>query len=371
MTTVDEARVATRDEGDVVTELIVGAFYEDPTWSWAFPDPDLRRAQHRRFWRAYVDGAMRFPWVWLTAGDTAASFWIPPGERELTEQQEEAVEQLLEELLGADAQRVLRAFELFEEKHPRNEPHFYLSLLATDPQHRGRGDGLGLLAANLAAIDAAAMPAYLEASNPANVPLYERYGFRVVGAFDLPDGGPRVHTMWREGASISWRHAAPRGDRRRLAGNLSDLRRDRQRRDDVRLPGRAVLGRGQVTLDARTAVAQRCRGRRRNRRRYGDHGTQPTGAGFTHRHRELHGRPRDAQPWSRQGARQRHAAVGGRAGIPRGSVQRRRGDQPRRGAPVAVTRFRDHRHGPRSFPSRRWQLRRSARDVPATRLSPI
>ena len=203
MTTVDEARVATRDEADVVTELIVGAFYEDPTWSWAFPDPDLRRAQHRRFWRAYVDGAMRFPWVWLTANDTAASLWIPPGERELTEAQEEAVERLLEELLGTDAQRVFRAFELFEDKHPRDEPHFYLSLLATDPQQRGRGYGLRLLAAILAAIDAAGVPAYLEARNPANVPLYERYGFRVAGGFDLPDGGPRVHTMWRERASAS------------------------------------------------------------------------------------------------------------------------------------------------------------------------
>jgi len=203
MPTVDEARVATRDEADIVTELIVGAFYDDPTWSWAFPDPALRRAQHRRFWRAYADGALRFPWVWLTARNTATSLWIPPGERELTAEQEEAVEQLLEELLGTDAERVLRAFELFEEKHPRDQPHFYLSLLATDSQHRGRGYGLGLLAANLAAIDAAAMPAYLEASNPANVGLYERYGFRVVGAFDLPDDGPRVHTMWRGGAFIS------------------------------------------------------------------------------------------------------------------------------------------------------------------------
>src|SRR3954454_4005412 len=203
MPTVDEARVATRDEADVVTELIVGAFYEDPTWSWAFTDPDLRRAQHRRFWRASAAGAMRFRWVWLTAHNTAASLWIPPGERELTEEQEEAVERLLDDLIGAGAQRLFRAFELSEKTHPRDEPHFYLSLLATDPQQRGRGYGLGLLDTNLAAIDAAGTPAYLEASNPANVPLYERYGFRVVGAFDLPDGGPRVHTMRRERASIS------------------------------------------------------------------------------------------------------------------------------------------------------------------------
>jgi GNAT superfamily N-acetyltransferase len=118
---------------------------------------------------------------------------------EMTDEQGEELEQLVAELLEpAEAARVYRAFELFEDAHPREEPHYYLSLLATDPRQSGHGFGLGLLAANLAAIDEEGMPAYLEASNPANVPLYERHGFRVIGHFDLPDGGPRVHTMWRD-----------------------------------------------------------------------------------------------------------------------------------------------------------------------------
>jgi ribosomal protein S18 acetylase RimI-like enzyme len=198
---IDEARTASASDAAVVTELITGAFYDDPTWSWAFPDPQQRRAQHRRFWRLFVDGALRFPWVWLSAHETATSVWIPPGETEMTPELEGETERLLRELLDDGADRVLRAFELFEEAHPRDEPHFYLSLLATDPQHRGHGYGLRLLAANLSAIDESGEAAYLEASNPANVALYERFGFRVNGAFDLPDGGPRVHTMWREPAT--------------------------------------------------------------------------------------------------------------------------------------------------------------------------
>ncbi|HZX55528.1 MAG TPA: GNAT family N-acetyltransferase, partial [Ilumatobacteraceae bacterium] len=199
---VGAARLATQDDAATATEIIVGAFYDDPTWSWAFPDPARRREQHRLFWRAYVDGALRFPGVWLTPGDTATSVWIPPGETELTPEGDEAVERMLVELLGDDSERVFRAFELFEKTHPHDEPHYYLSLLATDPAQRGHGYGLALLEANLAAIDAERMPAYLEASNPANVPLYERYGFRVVDAFDLPDDGPRVHTMWRDAVAL-------------------------------------------------------------------------------------------------------------------------------------------------------------------------
>ena len=44
------------------------------------------------------------------------------------------------------------------------------------------------------------MPAYLEASNPANVALYARYGFDVFASFTLPQGGPEVITMWRDAA---------------------------------------------------------------------------------------------------------------------------------------------------------------------------
>jgi ribosomal protein S18 acetylase RimI-like enzyme len=105
---------------------------------------------------------------------------------------------LLLELLGAQADRAFEAFGLLEQAHPHDRPHYYLSLLGTDPEHRGHGHGLGLLADNLARIDDEGMPAYLEASNPANVELYERYGFEVVSSVHPSDGAPVVATMWRE-----------------------------------------------------------------------------------------------------------------------------------------------------------------------------
>ena len=58
-------------------------------------------------------------------------------------------------------------------------------------------------AATVAEIDNEAMPAYLEASNPANVALYERHGFDVIGWFRTPDDGPEVFTTWREPAGLS------------------------------------------------------------------------------------------------------------------------------------------------------------------------
>jgi GNAT superfamily N-acetyltransferase len=145
---------------------------------------------------------MRYPWVWLGAGGVTTSVWIPPGGSEMSGDQLDRIEPMLVGLLGAGATRVLATLDAFDAAHPHDEPHYYLSLLGTDPAHYGHGYGLGLLAQNLRVVDAEGMPAYLEASNPANVPLYERYGFRQLSSFELPDGGPTVPTMWRPAGGL-------------------------------------------------------------------------------------------------------------------------------------------------------------------------
>lgn len=182
---------------DDCVEILVGAFYDDPLWSWAFPDDVRRREQHRVLWRLMVEGAIRYPWTWITEGGGATSLWIPPGGTELSDEAAEQLESVLVDLLGTGAPRALGALAALEDAHPRDTPHFYLSLLGTDPARRGHGYGLGLLADNLREIDALGMPAYLESSNPANVPLYARHGFVPVGVA-TPPGGPDVVTMWRD-----------------------------------------------------------------------------------------------------------------------------------------------------------------------------
>ena len=197
----DAPRRATTADRDAAAEILVGAFREDPTWAWACPDPVLRPEQHRALWRLFVDGALRHDGVWLDSGGTATAVWIPPGGTELSPEQEQHLDDLLDSWSGEAPSRVRHAVELFEEAHPREEPHHYLTLLGTDPAHRGRGLGLALLAATLAHVDEAGTAAYLEASNSANVPLYERYGFAPVGSFRLGDDAPEVVTMWRPARS--------------------------------------------------------------------------------------------------------------------------------------------------------------------------
>jgi GNAT superfamily N-acetyltransferase len=195
-----ETRVATRAEIPAAVDVLARAFYADPVWGWAFPDPERRLEQHRAVWELVARAALSYESAWLTGDCAAVALWIPPGKPELRPEDEERLESLLTELLGDGATRVLDTFERFEAAHPSAEPHYYLSLLATDPDQRGRGLGMGLLAATLEQIDAEGAPAFLESSNPVNTPRYEGLGFAVCGEFELPGGGPSVTQMWRDPA---------------------------------------------------------------------------------------------------------------------------------------------------------------------------
>jgi GNAT superfamily N-acetyltransferase len=192
------ARRAVKDEAAQVVELFALAFHDDPTWAWAFPDAARRMEQHRAWWGLYVHGAADRGWVWTADDGAAAALWVPPGEPEMSAEDEARVEPLLRELVGSHADSVLTLLESFEANHPHDTDHWYLSLLATHPEHRGQGRGMGLLAEGLARIDELGLPAYLESSNRANDRRYEAVGFEQIGEFAAPGGEPTVGCMWRD-----------------------------------------------------------------------------------------------------------------------------------------------------------------------------
>jgi len=62
---------------------------------------------------------------------------------------------------------------------------------------RGRGLASACISVVTRRCDATGHGAYLESSDPANVPLYERHGFQVTSEVAIR-GGPTVPLMWRD-----------------------------------------------------------------------------------------------------------------------------------------------------------------------------
>jgi len=193
-----QRRAATTSDIDAATGTIMLAFATDPVWGPALARPDGRTDHQLPYWRLFVAHSVAQGSAFLADDGAAVSIWIPPGGDELSPEGLAALETLLARSLepaDVDAMHVL--YERFEASREPLGPHGYLSLLATHPEHRGRGVGQMLLAADLAAWDAAAVPTYLESTNPGNDHRYARAGFQPIGGFEAVKEPARITAMWR------------------------------------------------------------------------------------------------------------------------------------------------------------------------------
>ena len=160
------------------------AFSADPPSRWVFADPHDYLTLFPEFVRAFGGRAFEHNTADSLKGCAAVALWLPPG----VEPDEEAMIGLMKravpESFLADAFAV---FEQMSNFHPQ-EPHWYLPLIGVDPACQGAGHGTELMRHALRGCDADHKLAYLESSNPRNIPFYERLeGWRDPGGNVSPD----------------------------------------------------------------------------------------------------------------------------------------------------------------------------------------
>ena len=134
----------------------------------------------------------------MTSEGEAVSVWLPPGGTELAAEQTHVLDALLSENLEPEHRdAIFELYRRFDASRASLPGHYYLSLLGTHPEYRGRGVGQALLAADVARWDATGVPTYLESSNARNNHRYERAGYRVIGGFSAVQDDTWITAMWR------------------------------------------------------------------------------------------------------------------------------------------------------------------------------
>jgi GNAT superfamily N-acetyltransferase len=191
---VGVARVTPQDEA-AAAAVLADAFYDDPFVSWMLPSDARRRERFGRICAGLLRVTRGRNHALRTADDGACALWLAPGEKALT-YPEIARMTPAARGFGRRLPRTLAVLDLMDRKHPR-EPHWYLFLVGSDPARRGKGHGRAVIQPVLDECDRDDIPAYLESSNPANVPYYARYGFEVTGELRRA-GSPPLIPMWRE-----------------------------------------------------------------------------------------------------------------------------------------------------------------------------
>ncbi len=166
---------ATPADRDAVVATVVAAFEHDPAFRYFFPEDDAYAAEAVAFTGALFDRRVGFGSVWMTSGAEAVSLWQPP----IGDPSQHPP------LPVSDAARArIEAYDHIVEAAITEDPHWYLGVLATHPDHAGQRLGRAMIQPGLERAAADGVPAILETTNPANVELYQRAGWTVVADVD-------------------------------------------------------------------------------------------------------------------------------------------------------------------------------------------
>jgi GNAT superfamily N-acetyltransferase len=188
--------VAPVDTGEI-TSVLADAMWDGPVARWLTPDARLRHQSSPAYFEIFAEHAVRFGEVYATAdpdtGDlNGVALWFP-----LTAYIPPPVDydRRLKDVAASAFDRARDLDAAMEARHPTT-PHHYLAFIAVRPEHQNNGIGSALLSRHHARLDAAGIPAYLEANDPRNRDLYLRHGYIAEPPIELPDGPP-MWPMWR------------------------------------------------------------------------------------------------------------------------------------------------------------------------------
>jgi ribosomal protein S18 acetylase RimI-like enzyme len=192
MTTPDIRNASESDRASVI-DVVVLAFSADPVTRWTWPDPQEYLRHFPSFIEAFAGGAFARRSAFYIDGYAGAALWLPPS----VHPDENALVDLLQRTASGQVRGDASALmEQMGRYHP-SEPHWYLPLIGVDPAHQGKGYGAALMRHALSQCDHERKLAYLESTNPRNVPLYERHGFEVLGTIQVGTSPP-IRPMLRK-----------------------------------------------------------------------------------------------------------------------------------------------------------------------------
>ena len=197
MTAIRSATVGDRAK---VAESLASAFSDDPLFAWmtgARPDKPLE-PKMRTFFDAFLklDLARHDHLVFTDEDGIGAAIWRHPNKWKVPTGDLARTLPAMLRAFGAKVPRMVGALTAIEKVHPKEE-HYYLEVLGTHQAKQSKGIGTAVIGHMLERCDAEGMPAYLESSNPRNIPFYARHGFETTGEITVAKGAPTVTAMWR------------------------------------------------------------------------------------------------------------------------------------------------------------------------------
>ena len=192
-------RRATTTDRQVLASALASAFSEDPLMAWIAGPKAPLEDRLRVFFDAFLKINLAKPdhLVFVSDDGTGAAIWQPVGKWKVPAKDLVRALPAMVRAFRGRTPTMMSALSAIEKVHPKEE-HYYLEVLGTRKDRQSKGIGSAVINAVLERSDEEGVPAYLESSNPRNVPFYARHGFEVREEISSGKGAPVVTTMWRE-----------------------------------------------------------------------------------------------------------------------------------------------------------------------------
>ena len=186
-------RVVREAEHKYVIPTLVLAFARNPAARWIYPDAYQYLTHFPSFVQVLGGKAFDHNTAFTNSNYSAVALWLPP---EVTPDPDLIVALLRRSTFEADQGDILAVFEQVNHHRPQF-PHWRLPFIGVEPTQQGHSYDSALLQSALQQCDCDRVPAYLEASNPADIPFYKLFGFKVTDTIQVGKSPP-IFPMIRE-----------------------------------------------------------------------------------------------------------------------------------------------------------------------------
>ena len=176
---------------EAASNALMMGFSTDPFQRWLMPDPTIYYKNFKKWTINTCKQSFLEEGVFGDENNYGTAVWFPPGfDIDFAD-----VSETYKEIPKDRKAEAFKMFEMMDES--RVHDAWYLEYLAVDPSKQGSGLGSLILKESLKVIDELGEAAYLESSNPQNMSLYERFGFRFLKKIQV-GSSPQINTMFRQ-----------------------------------------------------------------------------------------------------------------------------------------------------------------------------
>jgi GNAT superfamily N-acetyltransferase len=181
-----------RENKSEVLAVLMAAFHDYPVMRFVLRSTGDEYENHLRALVGFfceVRLVRNWPVLGIRSGDSlVAAALVNEPVIDLLALPEEPLKQLRADI-GEEAYNRLATYEEESSKGEPKKPHHFLGMIGVHPDYQGKGYAGALLNAvkDMSAADARSTGVSLSTENPANVVLYEHFGYRVFAEVDIDE----------------------------------------------------------------------------------------------------------------------------------------------------------------------------------------